>query len=228
MAFLARSLSPAAAQDKSDAPPQPDLRALRVDYRKSLLEALLPQKKAYRDELENLEKKFAVESDFVSAMRARDERSQLDQEIMAMEQELPALASQAQALHSPALPERITLSPTDAQLTGVTMDAKAKTLTGWRPARSLATWKVPPLPLGGYEVYITYTCPGKAGAAFTLRESHYSLQCKVTEPSPKAVEKLFGTLRVQTGSSTLSLSADSVETDQPIQIHAVALVPANR
>lgn len=229
-ALLVLPLLMDAAQDKTDSPgaPTPDLRTLRVDYRKGLLEALLPQKKAYSDELEALEKKLATDADFNNAIKARNERVQLDQEIMALEQELSALTTQAQALHSAALPDRIILSPAEAQISGITLEPKDKSLSGWKPSHSLATWRVPALPPGGYEVYVTYSCPAKGTATFTVRETRYTLEVKITDPAPKPVEKLFGTLRVQANNTTLSLSAESIESGHPVHIHSVALVPANR
>jgi hypothetical protein len=219
-----------AAQDGTTAAlgPATDLRTLRVDHRKSLLEALLPQKKAYSAELETLEKKFANDADFGSAIKARDERAQLNQEIMTLQQELTALTSQAQILHSAALPDRIVLSPAEAQVNGIAIEPKDKSLIGWKPSNSLATWRVPALPPGGYEVYLTYSCPAKGSSSFTVRESHYTLDVKITEPAAKPTEKLVGTLRVQANNTSISLSAEDIGAGHPVHIHAVTLVPANR
>jgi hypothetical protein len=61
-----------------------------------------------------------------------------------------------------------------------------------------------------------------------VREVHYTLQFKATELTTKPREQLLGTLKVQAGTTAISLSAEKLEGDLPVRIHSVTLVPANR
>ena len=84
----------------------PDLRVLKAQLRRELLTAALSEQKVYREALLALEKKHADAQDFASALRTREERSRLEQEIASMEKELSTLASSPRSSGSPA-PGRI-------------------------------------------------------------------------------------------------------------------------
>lgn len=96
----------------------PDFRTLRVEYRKNLLGSLLEENYKYRDDLRIVERKLAACADYTGALRARNERHLIEQEVTAMEQEIPALGAQLQSLRHASLPDRIVLLPKDARLTG--------------------------------------------------------------------------------------------------------------
>lgn len=196
-----------------------DLRTLRAVFRQALLTAILPEKRAYAAQLQGLEKKLAAARDYAAAINVRDERLALEQELTAFEQELPALAIRA-AGQTTLLPERIVFRPQDATLVGLKLE-KDGTLSGWGPPQCTATWKLPGIPAGGYEVILKYSCADGSGATFEVRESFYLLHGKVAAPAEKQVEKNLGTLRIREGAGPLTLAADG--TGQPAQLRVIAL-----
>ena len=216
-------LPPALTSGAQDA--APDLRALKTQLRRELLTAALPEHRAHREELLTLEKKYAAAQDYAGAIKARDERLRIDQEISLMEKELTALAQRPGPGVALRAPERIELNVTDATLAGVQMDAADKSLTGWASAGASVTWKLPNLPPGGYEVTLNHQ-GGEATA--TLKESFYSLSSGLKPASGKAVAQSLGTLRVRDGTGTLTLTMSPPEKCASLRVYSLVLVPASR
>jgi hypothetical protein len=206
---------------------EPDLRTLRASFRQGLLSAILPEKRGYIAQLRELEKQLISARDYETAIKVRDERLALEQDLTAFEQELPGLAARA-AGQMVLLPERIMFRPQDATLSGIRLE-KDGTLAGWdTPQGGTATWRLPSLPAGGYEVIVTYMCQGSGSASFEVRENFYVLRGKVPAPAPAPVRRNLGTLRIRDGAGMLTLASDS--TSQPGQLRVVALelAPVNR
>jgi len=208
-------------------PSVPDLRILRVEYRKSLLSSLLPEKKAYRDDLLTMERNLAARADYAGAIRVRDERRAIEQEITGMEHEIPALGTQLQTLRSGALPEKILLLAREATLRSAVVNS-SNAIAGWTAERSQAQWTLPDLPQGGYEVVMTYTCATKGGAPVKFQESFYSLLATLPSTPEKPQERLLGTLRLRNGKSSLRLETPELPPGTDLRIYSVALIPANR
>lgn len=203
-----------------------DLRTLRALFRQGLLTAILPEKRAYAARLQELEKQLAGARDYAAAMKVREERLALEQEVTAFELELPGLAARAAGLAA-LLPERIVFRLQDAALTGLKLE-KDNAISGWESARGAATWKLPGLPPGGYEVMVKYTCAGGSSAVLEVRESFYVLRGKLTAPEDKPVEKNLGTLRIRDGGGPLTLAADGAGLPAQLRIVALELAPVNR
>ncbi len=214
----------ATAQSK---PRENDLRTLRASFRQELLSAVLPENRAYIGQLKELEGELATARDYRASIKVRDERLALEQDLTAFEQELPGLAARA-AGRTALLPERILFRPQDATLSGLNLE-KEGALTGWgSPQGGTATWKLPGIPAGGYEVFVTYTCANGGSAAFEVRESFYVLRGKAPAPAPDAMGKNLGTLRIRDGTGTLTLASDSVSQPAQLRVVAVELAPVNR
>ncbi len=203
-----------------------NLRALRAEFRKILLDAIMPEKRAHLDRLRDLEKKLATAHDFAGAIRARDERLALEQEITALEQELPTLTARAIG-EGKVLPERIPLKLEDATLSGVKLD-KDGSLTGWSDTAYRATWNLPGLPAGGYEVILKYSCGKDEGGEVLVKESFYTLHGTVTPANDKLVEKNLGTLRIRDGHGTLTLAANAPPKGGLMRLWSLELAPASR
>jgi hypothetical protein len=165
--------------------------------------------------------------DYAAAVKVRDKRLALEQELTAFEQELPGLAIRATG-QTALLPERIVFHPKDATLSGADLE-KDGTLTGWGSRQGCsATWKLPGVPAGGYEVILRYISDGGGSAAFEVRESFYVLRGKVTAPAEKQAEKNLGTLRISDGAGTLTLAADGVSPPTQLRVVALELAPVTR
>ena len=205
--------------------PPPDLRALKSQLRHDLLTTVLPVMKGQRDELQALERKQAEAQDYAGAVRARDERIKLEGEIGAMEKELASAKARAASVAAAKAPERIEFKLGDASLTGLQIDPADQALTGFGGTPATATWTLPDLPPGGYEVMMTTT--GGDGTV-TLSESFYSLSATIKNPSAKPIEKNLGTLRIRDGRAKLTLSATPPEKCAALRVYALVLVPAAR
>lgn len=204
-----------------------DLRTLRAAFRQALLTAILPEKRAYAARLRELEKKLASTRDYAAAMKVRDEHLALEQEITAFQQELPGLAIRATG-RTALLPERIVFHPKDAALSGASLENDGA-ITGWSsPQGCSATWKLPGLPAGGYEVILKYTCAEGDVAAIEVRENFYLLHGKLTAQAGKQIEKNLGTLRIRNGAGALTLAADGVGPHAQLRVFALELAPATR
>ncbi|HEY2573870.1 MAG TPA: hypothetical protein VGH65_07365 [Verrucomicrobiaceae bacterium] len=205
---------------------EPDLRALRAMFRQGLLTAILPEKRAQVSRLEELEKEFSAARDYANAVKVRDERLAMEQEVTALELELPGLTARA-AGQSALLPERIVFRAQDAALAGLKLE-KDGAISGWDTSHGTATWKLPGLPAGGYEVIIKYTCAGGTSVALETRESFYVLRGKLTAPEEKPAEKNLGTLRIREGGGPLTLATDGTDQPAALRIVALELAPVNR
>jgi hypothetical protein len=203
----------------------PDLRSLRAQLRRDLLTAALPEQKAQREALLALEKKYAAAQDYAGAIKARDERVRIEQEIATMEKEMSALGQRAVAPGAARAPERIELNLAEATLAGVRLDAGDKCLTGWNAAGASATWRLPNLPPGGYEVSLNHQ-GGDASAS--LKESFYTLTSDLKPASGKSVTQSLGTLRVRDGAGSLTLTVGPAEKCASLRIYSLVLVPAAR
>jgi hypothetical protein len=207
-------------------PPEGDLRQLRAQFRESLLTALLPEQHAYHDQLLELEKKLVTAHDYAGAIQSRDERIALEQEITAYEQELPRLAARASGADQ-LLPERIVFKPSDARLSGLTLE-KDGTLAQWSGSQASATWSLPKLPAGGYEVFLKYSSGKEDITGFIVKENFYFLRGKTTPSNEKPAEKSLGTLRIRDGEGTLTLAAESAPKNCALRLLALELAPVNR
>lgn len=221
-AFLSFTQVSSAAQDTGS---EGELRTMRLQLRQDLLSSILPEKRVQREELVALEKRLAAAQDFAGAIRARDERLKVEQEIANIEKEVPALRAQMLKLAAGALPERIELKLTEASLTGVKLDEGTGSLQGWNAPGASASWKLPDLPPGGYEVLLRYTADG---GGVTLQESFYSLSAECSPPVQKATEKSLGTLRIRDGSGPLTLKSNPPEKSSSLRVYSLVLVPASR
>jgi hypothetical protein len=203
-----------AAQDTA-----PDLRAAKSQMQRQLVAAVLPEKKAYREQLVVLEKKLAQGQDFAQAIKVRDERVALEREIAVLEKD----QSSNPKTVTPAPPERIELNCANAQLNGVQWDSTNGCLVGWDKPQATAVWNLPDLPPGGYEIVLSQT---SHGGEIALKESFYSLKAALKQAKDKPVEQNLGTLRIRDGKGTLSLAANSSELGASLRVYTVALLPA--
>lgn len=205
--------------------PQTDLSLIKTQLRKDLLQALLPEKKQHREALLALEQKNAAAMDFAGAIKVRDERTALEKEIASIEREIPLLSSRAIALLGRGAPDRLEMHFADATLRGVQLDPKGGFISGWDKDQASASWKLPDLPAGGYEVLLRYTAEQ---GSIVIKESYYSLKGKLTAAKESPVEEKIGTLRIKDGKGTITLSTDNPQQSTSLHVYSLVLVPAVR
>ena len=196
---------------------------LKQKLRHSLLSALLPEKQAQREALYSLEKQLASGGDFKSAIRARDQRLTLEHEIASTQQQLLNPHTYQSAGDAPA---ETVLAPTAAQLTQLTLDPANKSLTAWVANTSTATWTLPNLPTGGYEVHLRYSLElpeGVSAPGFQIKESLYHLTAPLEHTGAKPAEKKLGILRVSNGSGSLILQSPDFPANAALRIQSIIL-----
>lgn len=201
----------------------PDLRALKAGLRKSLLTALIPEMKVHRDALLVLEQKHGAAQNYAGAVQARDSRSRVEQQLAALEQEAAMLASRPSVESAARLAARIEFKLADAKLVGAQMDPADGAITGWDGAEASASWQLPEIPPGGYEVLLCYT--GAAGDV-VVKEGFYSLTSPCKAVDDKAVEQNLGTLRIKEGSTVITLTATPPEKCAKWRVYSLVLVPS--
>lgn len=203
------------------------LPVLKQKLRHTLFTALLPEKQAQREALFSLEKQLASGGDYKEAIHARDQRLALEQEIAFTQQQL--LNPPSTQPSTVDVPENIALENTTAQLNQVTLDPVEHSLTGWTSTDASASWTLPNLPPGGYEIVLRYLLkPTKTPALLNIKESLYHLSLPLEPTDHHPTTKKIGTLRISNGSGPLILQPSDISAEHDLHIHSIALRPCAR
>lgn len=220
------ALAPAADSRVGDPGSSPEIALLRLSYERGLIESCLGPVKEQITTLEKLEKQFAASREYDAAITARDERKRLQNELARFDKELLLLQTREQALQSALLPDRIQLPLDSAVLSDVRLEGGA--ITGWSRTGASATWKLPSLPPGGYEVMLRYRCGAAEGGTLLIKEARFTLTTAIETTLKGPQERSAGILKVSNGSGSLTLSAESLVSNNLMQLLAVELIPASR
>ena len=219
-------LAPAAEKRTDDPGASQDIALLRLGYERSLIESSLAPVKQQITTLTGLEKQFADARDYDAAITARDERKRLQNELGRLDKELLLLQTREQTLKTSLLPDRIKFPLDAATLSDLRLEGGA--ITGWSKVGAAATWKLPTLPPGGYEVMLRYRCGTAEGGQLLIKEARFTLTTNIETTLKGPEERSAGTLKISDGSGTLTLSAQALVTDNLMQLLAVELVPATQ
>jgi hypothetical protein len=221
------ALSAPMAEKRTDDPgASADIALLRLGYERELIEASLAPVKEQITTLGTLEKQFATERDYDAAITARDERKRLQNELSRLDKELLLLQTREQTLKTSLLPDRIKLPLEAATLSDLRHEGGA--ITGWSKVGAAATWKLPALPPGGYEVMLRYRCGTAEGGKLLIKEARFTLTTNIETTLKGPEERSAGTLKISNGAGTLTLAAQALVSDNLMQLLAVELVPASR
>ncbi|OYW72844.1 MAG: hypothetical protein B7Z37_23665 [Verrucomicrobia bacterium 12-59-8] len=221
------AMSAPMAEKRTDDPgASADIALLRLGYERELIEASLAPVKEEITTLGALEKQFAAERNYDDAITARDERKRLQNELSRLDKELLLLQTREQMLKTSLLPDRIKLPLDAATLSDLRHEGGA--ISGWTKVGAAATWKLPTLPPGGYEVMLRYRCGAAEGGKLLIKEARFTLTTTIETTLKGPEERSAGTLKISDGSGTLTLSAQTLVTANLMQLLAVELVPASR
>lgn len=228
MLILAGQVMPVSAAGKAKGDPGASLEIalLRLGYERDLVAASLKPVKDQITVLAELEKQSVAARDYDAAIIARDERKRLQNELSRLDKELLLLQTREQSLKTTMLPERIKLPLESATLQGPRREGGA--ITGWSQAGASAVWILPKLPPGGYEVMLRYRCGAAEGGTLLIKESRFTLQTRIETTLKGPEERMAGTLKISNGSGPLTLTAESLVTNNLMQLLAVELVPSSR
>jgi hypothetical protein len=206
--------------------PELSLEMERLKFERSMIEVSLAPLKKHLLELTAVEKKRAEARDYAGAIAARNERHKIENELARLDKELLLLQTREQSLKASTLPDKIDLPLDQAQLSGVRREGGS--LTGWSKPGASASWKLPALPHGGYEVVIRYRCGALDGGVLEVKEAKFHLTSQIDTTSKGPQEKNLGTLKITDGSSTLTLTATTLVKDNLMDLLSLGLVPASR
>ncbi|MDB6003459.1 MAG: hypothetical protein JWR15_446 [Prosthecobacter sp.] len=218
--------APKAEKRTDDPGASPDIALLRLSYERDLIEASLAPVKEQIRTLGTLEKQFAADRDYDDAITARDERKRLQNELARLDKELLLLQSRELALKTSLLPDRIKLTLDTATLTDLRHEGGA--ITGWSKVGATASWKLPALPPGGYEVMLRYRCGAAEGGTLLIKETRFTLTTSIETTIKGPEERNAGTIKLSGGSGTLTLVAQALVTNNLMQLLGVELVPTSR
>jgi hypothetical protein len=216
--FAGPVFSAPAEEPRADDPgASPEIALLRLGYERGLIEASLAPVKQQITTLAMLEKQFAAARDYDAAITARDERKRLQGELTRLDKDLLLLQTREQALKTALLPDRVKLPLESATLKELRFEGGA--ITGWSKTGAAATWKLPSLPAGGYEVLLRYRCGAAEGGTLLVKETRYSLTATIESTLKGPEERNAGTLKISDGSGTLHAGGGVSRHQQP---HATA------
>ena len=223
--MLGAPACPAVAQDTRA--PAATIELERLKFQERLLEVSLQPLQQHLAALLDLEKQRATAADYAGAIEARNQRKKLTTELERLDKELLLTHTREESIQARLLPDRIALSLDVAKLAGGVRRSSGA-LTGWSNAEATATWKLPNLPPGGYEVLIRYRCGALEGGTLEVREARFHVNAEILTTLRGPQEKNLGTLKITDGSGSLVIRARSVLKDNLMHLLAVDLVPAAR
>jgi hypothetical protein len=140
-----------------------------------------------------------------------------------LEQESAILASRIAVEKASIAPQRFELKPSEAKLVKIQLDPADGALTGWGQPGASATWQLPGLAPGGYEVLLR--CTGAADE-IVVTEGVYSLTQTCQTTADKSREQNLGTLRIHLGAGSVSVSPVRPEKCAGWRVYSIILVPS--
>lgn len=217
---------PAADTPADDPGASAEIALLRIGYQRRLIESSLAPVKQQIAKLNSLERQFAEARDYDAAITARDERKRLQGELGRLDKELLLLQTREEAIRASRTPDRIPLPMEAARLTDLRLDGGA--ITGWSKVGASATWKLPDVPNGGYEVMLRYRCGAAEGGTLLIKEALFTLTTTIETTLKGPETRNAGTLKISDGKGTLTLETHSLVTHNLMQLLGLELVPSSR
>ncbi|MDB6137172.1 MAG: hypothetical protein JWO94_244 [Verrucomicrobiaceae bacterium] len=205
-----------------------DLTSMRARLELALAQGTLPALRDYAGELAALEKRAVTARDYETAAAVRAERLRVTSEAASQEKLALLLETRRQTDETKATAGKIVLKITDATLDGVSLDQATGVLTGWSAPGANATWKLPDLQPGGYEVILRYASGPLEGGSVIVQEAFYTLSATIGTTLKGFEEQNIGTLKIRDGSGPFKISAKTVLKTNLMQLQGVELLPANR
>lgn len=199
----------------------------QVKLEADLIKSTVPVLRQQIASLEALEKKAAASRDYDTAIAARNERQRIEAEIAAKEKMARLLDTRLLG-EAAEIPEKIVFKPADAKLDRVRYDSAAGVLTDWSAVGSCASWKLPGLPAGGYEVVLKYSSDALEGGSLIVSETFFTLSSAVKTTLKAPIEDNIGTLKIRDGTGELKISVKTLLHGNLMKLQSVELIPANR
>ena len=218
-AFFAASL---VAESPADAALEAQLSQLKAEYQSSVMKSAVKPLELYLSSLVKLELAAAKAKDWETALGARNAAEKAKMALASLERSQILLASSDSAgLEASAV---VSLPLSQAKLKGVKYDAGHRWLADWEEAGA-ASWQLPNLPPGGYEVVLKYTSSAEQGGTVRVQEQFYSVEAATSISLEGSTSHLLGTLRIRDGTGPLTVSALGLAKGGLMRLSAIELIP---
>ncbi len=197
----------------------------RLKLDRQIIEASLEPIKKHLLELTMLEKQRSALRDYEGAMAVLKERKKVEAQLEQMDRLMVLILTREEAIQTAEMPDKISFPLAQAQLNGVTLESGE--LSGWNLPGASASWKLPSLPPGGYEVFIRYRCGPLEGGVLEVKESRFLLTSQIETTLKGPQQKNLGTLKITAGSGSLTLTGKTLLKGSLMDLLELWLVPAN-
>ena len=223
---LALAVSALWGQQDAAAVATEELEKAELDFIKELVTTSMPTIKQQALNLLSLEQKAVAQRDYGAAQQMRLRRQELEWELLRLDRQLQWLGTREESLRAKLLPERIELPLGAAQLKGPRLVGGE--LTGWSQSGASATWKLPNLPTGGYELLARLRCGALEGGIIEAREAKFFMRAQISTTSQGPQEQVLGILKISNGRGELSLTANSILKDNLFNLIGLWLIPSSQ
>lgn len=206
----------------------PNFKGLQSKLESELINATTPVLSQLVAEMQALEKQAVTARDYDTAIAVRNERRKLEAQLARQQKAALLMTARQQPVNDDSQQDHIVLKAADARLERVRLDSATGLLVDWGSVGASATWQLPNLPPGGYEVVLHYSSGALEGGSVLVQEAFYSLSADLSTTLKGLGEQNLGTLRVRDGSGSLKVVAKAVVKSNLMQLQSVELIPANR
>jgi hypothetical protein len=225
---LATLLLPSLRSQEGGTIPSP--RELRFLFGRDIAAASLEQESIYIQQIYRLEREAATKGDYATAIVYRDERR-------AAEARLANLRTLAEATKAPepetspvaetAPPTIISLRTSAARLEGGASLSDTGLLENWITGAK-ATWDLPGLAPGGYEVVLEYSSQDETDTSLQCKEQFYTLGGRLEKTDPDSFTRVtLGTIRISNGAGQFTLTDEAAPESTTLRLRSIELIPAD-
>jgi hypothetical protein len=208
----------------------PSPRELRFQFSRDAAATSLEQETIYIQQLFRAEREAAAKGDYARAIVFRDERRAAETRLAKLKtlaEATKAPEPRVQPLVSAENQSVISLRTSAARLEGGVSLSDTGILEEW-VLNAKATWDLPGLAPGGYEVVIEINSSEPNDNPVIAKEQFYSLKGRLPPTSSENFEKInIGTIRISNGSGQFSITHYGSPDDSALRIRSVELVPAD-
>lgn len=196
---------------------------LKID--RHMIESSLEPIKKHLLDLTVLEKQRSSQRDYEGALAALKERKRIEAQLEQLDRLMLLIITRQEAIQTAEIPDKIFLPLESAQLNGVRRESGE--LSGWNLPGSTASWKLPNIPSGGYEVFIRYRCSPLEGGVLEVKESKFSITSQIETTLKGPQQKKLGTLKITTGNGPFTLTGKTLLKGNLMNLLELWLIPAN-
>lgn len=197
----------------------------RLKLDRQIIELSLEPIKKHLLDLTLLEKQRGSLRDYEGALVVLKERKKIETQLEQLDRLRLLIFTRQEAIQATQIPDKISLPLDLAVLNGVKRESGE--LSGWNIPGANASWKLPGIPSGGYEVFIRYRCSPLEGGVLEVNESRFSITSQIETTLKGPQQKKLGTLKITSGDGPITLTGKALLKGSLMNLLELWLVPAN-